>query len=150
MILLAITDLDEKIDKQLPKSYTEYISDKKSNCSIFINHFMNDREDSDTYKKLADKVQHVIKLEEVVSKLNEEDFIKCDTFRYFDEVTIKNIVDVLISGADEFDKYEEIINKRKSLNWYPDYKNYYDALEQAINLFRLKDNIDYIKEKITL
>ncbi|MFR4671093.1 MAG: hypothetical protein ACLT69_14840 [Intestinibacter bartlettii] len=108
---------------------------------------MNDREDSDTYKKLADKVQHVIKLEEVVSKLNEEDFIKCDTFRYFDEVTIKNIVDVLISGADEFDKYEEIINKRKSLNWYPDYKNYYDALEQAINLFRLKDNIDYIKEK---
>ena len=35
MILLAITDLDEKIDKQLPKSYTEYISDKKSNCSIF-------------------------------------------------------------------------------------------------------------------
>lgn len=147
MILLAITDLDEKIDKQLPKSYTEYISDKKSNCSIFINHFMNDREDSDTYKKLADKVQHVIKLEEVVSKLSEEDFIKCDTFRYFDEVTIKNIVDVLLSGADEFDKYEDIINKRKSLNWYPDYKNYYDVLEQAINLFRLKDNIDYIKEK---
>ena len=51
----------------------------------------------------------------VVSKLNEEDFIKCDTFRYFDEVTIKNIVDVLISGADEFDKYEEIINKRKKV-----------------------------------
>lgn len=103
MILLAITDLDEKIDKQLPKNYTEYISDKKSNCYIFINHFMNDREDSDTYKKLADKVQHVIKLQEVVSKLNEEDFIKCDTFRYFDKVTIKNIVDALISGGDEFD-----------------------------------------------
>ena len=68
MMLLTITDLDEKIDKQLPKSYTEYISDKKSNCSIFINHFMNDREDSDIYKKLADKVQNVIKLENVVSK----------------------------------------------------------------------------------
>lgn len=148
MILLTITDLDEKIDKQLPKRYTEYISDKKSNCSIFINHFMNDREDSDIYKKLADKVQNVIKLENVISKLNEEDFINCDTFRYFDEATIKKLVDVLISGADEFDKYEEIINKRKSLNWYPDYKNYYDALEQAINLFRIKANLDYIKEKI--
>lgn len=147
MILLAITDLDDKINKELPKIYINYISDKKSNCAIFINHFMNDREDGIYYKKLSDKVSGAIKLENNLSKYNEDDFIECDTFRYFDEVIIKKLVELLISGAAEFNKYENTINKRKSLNWYSDYKNYYEAVEEAIELFRIKNELESIKER---
>lgn len=147
MILLSITDLDDKVNKELPKNYTSYISNKKSNCCIFINHFMNDREDSKVYKELADKIQSVIKLDNVVAKWNSDDFIKCDTFRYFDEYIIKNLSDILQSGASEFDNYLSTIYKRKSLNWYSDYKYYYNALEQAIELLRIKDNIESIKER---
>lgn len=147
MILLSITDLDDKINKELPKSYTNYISNKKSNCAIFINHFMNDREDSIYYKKLSDKVSGAIKLENNLSKYNEDDFIECDTFRYFDEIIIKKLVELLISGAAEFNKYVSTINKRKSLNWYSDYKNFYEAVEEAIELFRIKNELESIKER---
>lgn len=147
MIMLAITDLDDKVNKELPKSYVSYISSKKSNCTIFINHFMNDRQDAPVYKELANKVQDVINLDNAVSKYNDEDFIECDTFRYFDETIINKLVDILQSDAAEFDKYENTINKRKSLNWYLDYKNYYKAIEQAIDLFRIKNNLDTIKER---
>ena len=148
MIFLCITDLDDKVSKDLPKNYSNYISHKKSNCSIFINHFMNDREDAQTYKELANKVQDVIKLDKAISSWNDEDFIECDTFRYFDEVIIKKLIDILYSGAADFEIYENIIKKRKSSNWYSDYKNYYKAIEYAINLLRIKNNIESIKEKI--
>ena len=148
MIFLCITDLDDKVSKDLPKNYLNYISHKKSNCSIFINHFMNDREDAQTYKELANKVQDVIKLDKAISSWNDEDFIECDTFKYFDEVIIKKLIDILYSGAADFEIYENIIKKRKSSNWYSDYKNYYKAIEYAINLLRIKNNIESIKEKI--
>ncbi len=147
MIFLCITDLDDKVSKDLPKNYSNYISQKKSNCSIFINHFMNDREDVHIYKKLANKVQDVIKLDKAVSSWNDEDFIECDTFKYFDELIIKKIIDILNSGAAEFEIYENIIKKRKSLNWYIDYKNYYKAIEHAIDLLRIKTNLETIKER---
>lgn len=147
MILLTITDLDDKVNKELPKSYASYISNKKSNCAIFINHFMNDREDESYYKQLADKVEEVIKLDNVVANWSDEDFIECDTFRYFDKTIITRLVDVLISGAAEFNKYQAIINKRKSLNWYDDYKNYYGAIEQAIEMLRIKNDLESIKER---
>ena len=147
MILLSITDFDDKVNKELPKSYTNYISNKKSNCVIFINHFMNNREDSIYYKKLSDKVAEAIKLESSLAKWNDEDFIECDTFRYFDKRVINKLTDLLISGASEFEKYKNTINKRKSLNWYLDYKNYYEAIEEAIELFRIKNDLESIKEK---
>ncbi|MDO7203435.1 hypothetical protein Q5M85_03525 [Paraclostridium bifermentans] len=75
---------------------------------------MNDREDSKVYKELADKIQSVIKLDNVVAKWNSDDFIKCDTFRCFDEYIIKNLSDILQSGASEFDNYLSTIYKRKS------------------------------------
>lgn len=147
MIFLCITDLDDKVSKDLPKNYSNYISHKKSNCSIFINHFMNDREDAHIYKELANKVQDVIKLDKAVASWNDEDFIECDTFKYFDEVILKKIIDILNSGAAEFEIYENIIKKRKSLNWYMDYKNYYKAIEHAIDLLRIKTNLEAIKER---
>lgn len=147
MILLSITDFDDKVNKELPKSYTNYISNKKSNCVIFINHFMNNREDAIYYKKLSDKVAEAIKLESSLAKWNDEDFIECDTFRYFDKRVINKLTDLLISGASEFEKYKNTINKRKSLNWYLDYKNYYEAIEEAIELFRIKNDLESIKEK---
>lgn len=147
MIFLCITDLDDKVSKDLPKNYSNYISHKKSNCSIFINHFMNDREDAQIYKELANKVQDVIKLDKAISSWNDEDFIECDTFKYFDKVIIKKLIDILYSGAADFEIYENIIKKRKSSNWYSDYKNYYKAIEHAINLLRIKNNIESIKEK---
>lgn len=147
MILLCITDLDDKVGKDLPKNYANYISNKKSNCAIFINHFMNDREDANMYKKLANKVQDVINIEKVFATWSNDSFIECDTFKYFDEIIINKLLEILCSGAGDFNLYENIIKKRKSSNWYSDYKNYYKAIEQGINLFRIKNNIEFIKEK---
>ena len=147
MILLALTDLSDKVNKELPNNYKAYISNKKSDCTIFINHFMNDREYSSYYNDLVDKVQEVINLDKTISKWDIDDFIECDTFRYFDEYIIKKLVDIIKSEASEFDKYLSIIHNRKSLYWYKEYKHYYDALEHAIELLRIKDEIEHIKQR---
>lgn len=146
-ILLSITDMHDKINEKLPKNLEGYVSDRKSDCIVFINHFMNDREDSSYYNNISDNIAEKINLSNLIIKWNIDDFIKCDTFRYFDECIIKNIVDRIQSGADEFDKYLDIIYSRKSLYWYKEYNLYYEALQYAIELFRLKESIEYIKER---
>ncbi len=147
MIILSVTDMSEKIDEKLPKNLENYVSDRKSDCIVFINHFMNDREDSSYYNNLSDNISEKINLSNLIDKWDLDSFIKCDTFRYFDEYIIKNIVDMIQNSADEFDRYLDIIYRRKSLHWYKEYKHYYEALQYAIDLFRLKSSIEYIKER---
>ena len=48
------------------------------------------------------------------------------------------------SGADEFDKYLDIIYSIKYLHWHKEYKYYYKALQYAIELFRLKESINNV------
>ena len=147
MILLTLTDFSDKVNRELPNNYKRYISNKKSDCIVFINHFMNDREYSQYYDNLVDKVQEIINLDKVVSKWDIYDFIECDTFRFFDEYIIKKLVDIIKSEASEYDEYLNIIHSRKSLYWYKEYKYYYDALEHAIELFRIKYEIENIRQK---
>lgn len=147
MILLSVTDMSDKVDENLPKNLENYVSDRKSDCIVLINHFMNDREGSVYYNDLSDNISQKINLHNLVSRWDLDKFIKCDTFRYFDECIIKKIVDMIQSGADEFDKYLDVIYSRKSLHWYKEYKCYYEALQYAIELFRLKESIEYIKER---
>ena len=150
IIFLMLNDMDDKVDFELPKNLQNYLSEKKSDCIVFINHFMNDRESSLIYDKISDDISDKINLIKLMEKVDIDNIIKCDTFRYFDEFIIKKIIDRIQSGAGEFDKYLSEINHRKSLYWYKDYKYSYEALYYAIELFKLKESMGDIQERSPL
>lgn len=147
VIFLLLNDMEDKINFSLPKNLLNYTSEKKYDCMVFINHFMNDRENSQYYNEISDEIQNKINLPKLMEKQDVNSIINCDTFRYFDEYIIRKIVDRIESDAGEYDKYLNEIYQRRSLYWYKDYKDYYESLYYAIELFKLKDSIGYVKER---
>ncbi|MGL5695074.1 MAG: BREX-1 system phosphatase PglZ type A, partial [Peptostreptococcaceae bacterium] len=47
------------------------------------------------------------------------------------------------SDANEFDKYISVIRHRQPLHFYNEYKNYYEAIKNAVELLKIKDSLEY-------
>lgn len=143
IIFMMLTYTSDMLDTNIDKSWTNYISLKKTDCIVFINQFMRNSEYKNTFDELSEKVEKSIKLKEFISKLHIEKYIRCDTFKYFDESIINNLVEIINSDANEFDKYLSVIRHRQPLHFYNEYKNYYDAIKNALELFKIKDSLEY-------
>ena len=151
MIFMCLTYTSDVLDTDIDRSWTNYISKRKTDCIVFINQFMKNSEYIDVFDELSSKVEKSIKINEFVSKLDIEKYIRCDTFRYFDESIIKNLVEMIESDANEFENYLSIIRHRQPLHFYKDYKNHYEAIKNAIDMFKVKDSLEYgIREQSPL
>ena len=51
-----------------------------------------------------------------------DQFINCDTLRAFDKEIINKLTSILLEDVGEFDKYRDIINKRRTSHWFENYK----------------------------
>lgn len=143
IIFMMLTYTSDMLDTNIDKSWTNYISPKKTDCIVFINQFMRNSEYKEIFDKLSEKVEQSIKLKEFISKLHIEKYIICDTFKYFDESIINNLVEMINSDANEFEKYLSIIRHRQPLHFYNEYKNYYEAIKNALELLKIKDSLEY-------
>lgn len=151
MIFMCLTYTSDVLDTDIDRSWTNYISPRKTDCIVFINQFMRNSEYVDVFDKLSSKVESTIKIEEFVSKLDIQKYIRCDTFKYFDESIIKNLAEMINSDANEFESYLSIIRHRQPLHFYKDYKNHYDAIKNAIEMFKVKYSLEYgIREESPL
>lgn len=151
MIFMCLTYTSDMLDTDIDRSWTNYISSRKTDCIVFINQFMRNSEYVDAFDELSSKVEKSIKINEFVSKLDIEKYIRCDTFRYFDESIIRNLVDTIKSDANEFETYLSVIRHRQPLHFYKDYKNHYEAIKSAIDMFKVKDSLEYgIREQSPL
>lgn len=151
MIFMCLTYTSDVLDTDIDRTWTNYISLRKTDCIVFINQFMRNSEYVDVFDKLSSKVESTIKIEEFVSKLDIQKYIRCDTFKYFDESIIKNLAEMINSDANEFESYLSIIRHRQPLHFYKDYKNHYEAIRNAIEMFKVKDSLEYgIREESPL
>lgn len=143
MIFMCLTYTSDVLDTDIDRGWRNYISSRRTDCIVFINQFMRNSEYVDIFDELSSKVEKSIKINEFVSKLDLQKYIRCDTFRYFDESIIRNLVDMIKSDANEFENYLSIIRHRQPLHFYKDYKNYYEAIKSAIDMFKVKDSLEY-------
>lgn len=151
MIFMCLTYTSDMLDTDIDRSWTNYISQRKTDCIVFINQFMRNSEYVDVFNELSSKVEKSIKINEFVSKLDIEKYIRCDTFRYFDESIIRNLVEMINSDANEFENYLSIIRHRQPLHFYKNYKYYYEAIKSAIDIFKIKESLEYgIREQSPL
>ncbi|MDU5721083.1 MAG: BREX-1 system phosphatase PglZ type A [Clostridium butyricum] len=142
MATLLITNMNETVKFDLPKQYDLFISKKITNCIVFIDHFMNNVNDSVYY----DKMQHIIgekmKINALIDKNDSDTFVSNDTFEVVDKLILRRITDLIKEGVEEYDKYLKLLSSRRTLHYYRKYISEYKALKWSINLLKKKKELD--------
>ncbi|MBU5317590.1 BREX-1 system phosphatase PglZ type A [Clostridium bornimense] len=144
MAMLLVTNITDTIKFSLPKQYTPFISSKLTNCIVFINHFINNSKDSDTYEKMQQLVADKLKIEQLLEKHDSDEFIHCDEFEIIDKLIISRITSLIKDGVEEYDKYLSSLSSRRTLHYYKKYISEYNALKWAINLLNKKKQLSSI------
>ena len=142
MATLLITNMNETVKFNFPKQYDLFISKKITNCIVFIDHFMNNVNDSIYY----DKMQHIIgekmKINALLDKNDSDTFTSNETFEYVDKLILRRITNLIKEGVEEYDKYLNILSSRRTLHYYKKYISEYKALKWSINLLKKKKELD--------
>lgn len=143
-IMLLVTHLSYNLGESLPATWQEYVSSGKSDCIVFVSNFMNHAVDSEAFDILADRTGSILNVKGYLDKWDINRYIECDTFRAFDKEIIIKLIDNLLEDIGEFDKYHEIIDKRRTSHWFGIYKNEYEALYFAAEILKMEKEISSI------
>lgn len=138
MIMFLVTNLSGTIETTIPKTWEIFVSSKKADCIIFINHFMNHATDYELYDLQANNIEKNLKVQDYLNKWDIDDYIHCDTFKAFDEEIINWVITNLINNIGEFERYRKIINRRRTTHWFNKFKYEYEALYYAMEVLRFE------------
>lgn len=141
MIMLLITNLSSTIEAKMPNTWEKFVSLKRSDCIIFINHFMNHSTERQYYDLQANYVESKLNISEYINKWDIDNYIQCDTFKVFDEEIIKWLIKNLVDNIGEFERYRKIINRRRTTHWFSIYSNEYEAIYFAMEVLRFEQEL---------
>ncbi|MBU3210059.1 BREX-1 system phosphatase PglZ type A [Clostridium algidicarnis] len=144
MAMLLVTNMNETIKLQLPNQYETFISKKSTNCIVFVNHFMNSSKDGEYYDKMQGLIADKLKVDKLLEKNGSETFINCDVFEEMDKVVLRRITSLLKDEVEEYSKYLNLIDTRRTMHFYKKYQSEYKAIKWAINLLSKKRELDSI------
>jgi uncharacterized protein (TIGR02687 family) len=142
MAMLLVTNMNETIKFELPKQYETFISKKSTNCIVFINHFMNNNKDGEYYDKMQELIADKLKIDTVLEKNSSDIFINCDIFEAIDKIVIRRITSLLKDELEEYSKYLNLIDSRRTMHFYKKYESEYKGVKWAINLLSKKKELD--------
>jgi uncharacterized protein (TIGR02687 family) len=130
------------------KSYQQYINRSSNECEIFIKGWMDHSRDSRTFHEYCHQLlledEHKLEknLTSLLNKHQVEDYLEAESTDIFDKNIIRSIVNEINEDSDDFEKYLEWIDKRKTKHWYQVYGNIYCALENAIKLHQFSKDLE--------
>lgn len=149
-----ITDLSKQLSEDYLINFNNHIFSKKANnIIVFINHWRNSINKNE-YKELSEKISKELGLKELLEKkeYSFEEIIESETFAFFDEFIIKKIIDFIKSGILDFDKYINIIEKRRTKFWYDNFKEEYEGLYYYLKMYEFMNKttfaFDNLKEGV--
>lgn len=147
IIFFIVTNLSYTLDETIPKTWEQYVSSRKSDCIVFIDHFMSHSVDSKIYNVLADKFESKLNIQQYIKEWDVDNYIKSDAFKTFDKGIINKLVDQLLNDIEEYDRYSQIISARRSTHFFNNFEQEYEAIYAAIELFKMKKNIgEFIRQ----
>ena len=142
MAMLLITNMNDAVKFELPKSYDSYISSKTTNCIVFVNHFMNSLKDAEYYDRMQEFVAEKLKIGKLLESKDSETFIACDSFEVMDKLILTRITNLLKDDVQEYEKYISLLTSRRTLNYYRKYTSEYKAIKWVINLLDKKKKLE--------
>lgn len=142
MIMFLVTNVNYNLDAKTPTSWEKFISSKKGDTVVFINHFMSHSSDGVIYDELANKLEEKLKITEYVKKWDVEEYILCDTFKAFDDEIINILISSLVENIGEYENYRKIINRRRTTHWFNKLVNEYETIYYGMEVLRLQSELD--------
>ena len=94
---LFVTYTDRYMQTDTPLAWRTFVSMKQGNIIAFLDNLMNNILYRDDYDRLSEYVSDQLHLEQVMSGIDAEAVVRCDTFAYFDKMILKWLVDRLLS-----------------------------------------------------
>ncbi|MUV38425.1 hypothetical protein JNUCC1_02263 [Lentibacillus sp. JNUCC-1] len=132
---------------EVPQTWKPFISGRTANVVVFMDQWMNHREDRHVYDKVAGQLERHIDMEALLAQWDVRERLAFDAFRIFDRTTIDYVVHQLISGMTYFKAYADMLEKRRHSHWYSEFEQEYGALSGAIELLQLvHEELAYIPE----
>jgi len=147
ILFFMVTNLSYTLGEAIPRTWEKYVSSKKSDCIVFMSHFMSHSVDSKIYNALSNKFEDKLNIQLYIKEWDIDNYIKCDVFKAFDKAIISKLVEQLLDDIGEYDKYTQIISARRTTHFFNDFAQEYEAINAAVELFKVKKNIgEFIRQ----
>ena len=134
-IHLAVTAFSQTIDTKYLERFTHFIAEQnKTNCYVFIDHWMHHTTDYQVFQDHIQQIEEDIQLPELIRTLPNEAFQEAEVFPYIERATIIYIANSLMEQREDFDDYIDLISIRRTKHFYHTYQYIYDALFYAVKM----------------
>lgn len=148
---LFITHLASECPKEFPKAFVPFVLPKVNQVTIFINQWMNLKDQQTSYTQVANLLETELAINERFSKESLANLTTVETFQWFDNYLVQQLASQLADGGIDYDYYDHLIAQRRGKFWYMDYHAAYHALRWSLKLFKavneLKNIITEIKDE---
>ncbi|MGX7417611.1 BREX-1 system phosphatase PglZ type A [Carnobacterium gallinarum] len=131
------TKTAQEFDGKIPKSWEQDLLNKPHNSVIFINHWMNQKDEIDSYQIVSEKMAESLKITQFIKKKSVEFLAKGDTFKFYDKQIIILLALHLVDGTLHYDFYEKILIDRRYTYWFQQFESIYQTLIEGTRLLRL-------------
>lgn len=141
---IVITAFSQTIDPKKIEQYEQYIAEyNQTNSFVFIDQWLNHASDQVILKSYINEIEHEINLSSVIQNLSIEKFEDADIFPYIDKAIIIYIANSLFEQLEDYDRYINIIEKRRTSHFYQQYRAVYESLYYTVKINHFKKRYEY-------
>lgn len=140
--VIVTTALSSYVKEEKLSSLKSYIGNSKPNCIVFIDHWINNIRSRDVYEEYAENYEKELGLSNIIKKIDIEVIKDLDILKVFDREIIKYIIMSLENERKDYSYFINLINGRRTKNFYRDYKNIYEALLSYLEMAKLKEEMN--------
>ena len=135
---LLITSFLHGFRGTAPSGWESYQTRISANTAIFIDHWMNDKNNVSTYDKLARDMGTELDLRQKLQDWDPGMYMECDQFPEFDKGLIRATIHALQGKSCDFPLWLDRLSHRRTKHWYETYAKVYEALEAALHLMSME------------
>lgn len=144
LIHLVVTAFSQTMDMKHLENLTHFIAEyNRTNCFVFIDHWMHHSKDSKTLRDYIKFVEKEIQLPDLVKQLPVEAIQDAEFFPYVDKASIIYIANGLLEQKEDYDDYIELINTRRTKHFYDEFEHIYDALFYVVKMSAFRKKYSY-------
>ncbi|SEL23484.1 TIGR02687 family protein [Carnobacterium iners] len=145
---LFITHLASEWPEEFPKAFEPFVLPKVNQAIIFINQWMNLRDQQLSYIQVADQLEKELGINQLFNQESLANVTEVQTFQWFDNYLIQQLASQLANGGIDYDYYDQLIAQRRGKFWYKDYRTAYHALRWSLKLVKAVDEMTSLLAKI--
>ncbi|MEL6351575.1 MAG: BREX-1 system phosphatase PglZ type A [Cyanobacteria bacterium J06627_28] len=139
---LLVTHLATTLHNALPPALDTYAIRPGQQAYAFIDRWMRDQIDADSLKPFTEEIGTELKIFNLLESLAADTLREAAIFESVDQVLARQCIQVIAAESTDFSYWQDLIQSRRTLFWFPKYRDIYQALEAALTLFELRQRYE--------